>query len=230
MYSLNKVARMVGFLILALVLIAPFGMLIVPAQLVVTGDATATAGNIRASEGLLRAGIASDAVVFLIEIMLTVLIYTLLKPVNKTLSLIAAFARLAMTVVQGMNLLNYFMVLSLMSGADYLAVFSTPQLEALVLLFLDLHEAVALIWGLFFALHLLVSGYLVYQSGYIHKVVGILLMIAGLCYVTQSFGNVLFPQLKGMLTTIGLFSMVELAFPLWLLFKGVRTEKKEGEQ
>ena len=154
----------------------------------------------------------------------------MLKPVNKTLSLIAAFARLAMTVVQGMNLLNYFMVLSLMSGADYLAVFSTPQLEALVLLFLDLHEAVALIWGLFFALHLLVSGYLVYQSGYIHKVVGILLMIAGLCYVTQSFGNVLFPQLKGMLTTIGLFSMVELAFPLWLLFKGVRTEKKEGEQ
>ena len=97
-----------------------------------------------------------------------------------------------------------------------------------MLLFLNLHEAVALIWGLFFALHLLVSGYLVYRSGYIHRIVGILLMIAGLCYVTQSFGNILFPQLKEMLATIGLISMVELAFPLWLLFKGVRIEKKEG--
>lgn len=226
MNSLKRTARIVGLLILALVFIAPFGMLIVPAQLIVAGDAAATANNVRASQDLLRAGIASDAVVFLIEIVLTVMIYALLKPVNKMLSLVAAFARLAMTIVQGINLLNYFIVLSLVGGAGYLTVFTTPQLDALALLFLDLHESVMLVWGLFFALHLLVSGYLVYQSGYIHKVVGLLLAVAGLCYVVQGFGNILFPQFNEILTVIGLFSMVELAFPLWLLIKGIQVKEQ----
>lgn len=220
--NLNRIAKVTALLILALAFIAPFGMLIVPAQLVVPGEAVATASNVRASAGLLRAGMASDALVFLIEIVLTVLIYVLLKPVNETLSLIAAFARLAMTIVQGMNLLNYFLILSLVGGASYLTVFSTPQLDSLTLLFFEAHETVALIWGLFFALHLLVSGYLVYQSGYIHKVVGILLVIAGLCYLIQSFGNILLPQYQSAFAVVGLFSMAELAFPLWLLIKGVK--------
>jgi hypothetical protein len=103
----------------------------------------------------------SDSVVFLIEVVLVVILYVLLKPVSKTLSLVAAFSRLAMAIVQGMNLLNYFAVLLLLSGADYLAVFEPGQLHALVLLFLNAHESVALIWGLFFGLHLLVLGYLV---------------------------------------------------------------------
>jgi len=226
MNSLKPLARIVGLLILALAFIAPFGLMIVPAQLIVVGDAAATASNVRASQNLLRAGIASDAVVFLIEIVLTVMIYALLKPVNETLSLVAAFARLAMTIVQGVNLLNYFAILSLVGGAGYLAVFTTPQLDSLALLFFNLHESVALVWGLFFALHLLVSGYLVYQSGYIHKVVGLLLIVAGLCYATQSFGNILFPQHKDVLISIGLLSMVELAFPLWLLVKGVKIEER----
>lgn len=224
--SLKPLARVVGLLILALAFVAPFGMMIVPAQLVVVGDAAATASNVRASQDLLRAGIAGDALVFLIEIVLTVMIYALLKPVNETLSLVAAFARLAMTIVQGTNLLNYFVVLSLVGSAGYLAAFTTPQLDSLTLLFFNLHESVALVWGLFFALHLLISGYLVYQSGYIHKAVGILLIVAGLCYVTQSFGNILFPQYQKVSSTIGLFSMVELAFPLWLLIKGIEVKER----
>ena len=226
MNSLERTARIVGLLILALTLIAPFGMLIVPAQILVAGDASATANNVRASQDLLRAGIASDAIVFLIEIILTVMIFVLLKPVNKTLSLVAAFARLAMTIIQGLNVLNYFMVLSLVGGAGYLTVFSTPQLDALVLFFFELRDSVAFVWGLFFALHLLVSGYLVYQSGFIHKVVGLLLAVAGLCYAVQDFGNILFPQFNEILTTIGLFSMVELAFPLWLLIKGIEVKEQ----
>ncbi len=226
MNSLKPLARIVGLLILALAFIAPTGMMIIPAQLVVAGDAAATASNVRASQDLLRAGIASDAVVFLIEIVLTVMIYSLLKPVNKTLSLVAAFARLAMTIVQGVNLLNYFAVLSLVGGAGYLTGFTTPQLDSLTLLFFNLHESVALVWGLFFALHLLVSGYLVYQSGYIHKVIGLLLIVAGLCYVVQSFGNILLPQHQEVFSAIGLISMIELAFPLWLLIKGIKVKEQ----
>jgi hypothetical protein len=196
-------------------------MIYVPSTLIVPGDATTTADNILASNGLFRAGIASDSVVFLIEIALTVLIYILLKPVNNILSLIAAFSRLAMTVIQGINLINYFVVLLLLSGATYLSVFEPGQLHALALVFLNIHEYVALIWGLFFALHLLVLGYLVYRSHYISKVIGILLTLASLCYFIQSFGNILFPHYKEIYTTIGFLSIVELAFPLWLLIKGV---------
>ncbi len=139
----------------------------------------------------------------------------------KRLSLVAAFARLAMTMIQGINLLNHFLVLLLLSGAGYLSVFSPEQLQALMLLFLNAHETVVMIWGVAFALHLLLSGYLAYKSGYLPKIIGGLLMIAALCYFTQSFGNMLFPQYKDLFASVGLLSIVEIALPLWLLIKGV---------
>lgn len=222
--SIQKTARITGILILMMAVIAPFGMLYIPSTLIVPGDATTTANHMMAAEGLFRLGIVSDSVVFLIEIVLCALLYGLLKPVNKTLSLVAAFARLAMTIVQSINLLNYLFVLLLLSGADYLKVFPTDQLQALVLLFLNAHEAVVLIWGTAFALHLLVSGYLVYRSGYLPRMVGGLLIIAALCYFTQSFGTMLFPQSKALFASIGLLSIVEIALPLWLLIKGVNVE------
>jgi hypothetical protein len=207
---------------------APFGMMYVPSTLIVPGDANTTANHIMASEGLFRLGIASDSVVLLIEIVLTVLLYVLLKPVSKTLSLVAAFARLAMTVIQGINLLNYFIVLLLLSGAGYLTVFAPDQLHALVLLFLNAHEYVVLVWGLFFGLHLFVLGYLVYKSGYIPKLLGILLVIASFCYLTQSFGNILLPKYEEIYATIGFLSIIEIAFPLWLLIRGVKDQPRNA--
>ncbi len=91
MNSNQKLARITGALILIMAVFAPFGMMYVPSTLIVPGDAAATASNIMASEGLFRLGIASDSVVFLIEIALTVLLYVLLKPVNKNLALLALF-------------------------------------------------------------------------------------------------------------------------------------------
>jgi len=227
MNSLKKIARIAGGLILFTAVFAPFSMMYVPSILIVPGNAATTASNIMASDGLFRLGIVSDSVVFLIEIVLTVLLYVLLKPVSKTLSLVAAFSRLAMTVIQGINLLNHFFVLLLLSGAGYLTAFSPDQLHALVLLFLNAHEYVARIWGLFFGLHLFVLGYLVYKSGYIPRIVGLLLVFASLCYLTQSFGNILLPKYEGIFATVGLLSIVELAFPLWLLIKGVNVEQRE---
>ena len=225
MNSIQKTARVTGILILIMAVIAPFSMIYLPSTLIVPGDAATTAKYITASEGLFRLGMVSDAIVFLIEIGLCALLYTLLKPVSKTLSLVAAFARLAMTILQGINLLNHFFVLLLVSGAGYLTVFAPNQVQALVLLFLNAHEAVVLIWGLAFALHLLISGYLVYQSGYLPKWVGGMLIIAGLCYFTQSFGNLLLPQSKALFASIGLLSTLEIALPLWLLIKGVNVEQ-----
>lgn len=223
--SIKKTARIAGLLTLMLVVFAPFSMIYVPSTLIVPGDATATAHRMMASEGLFRLGMVSDSIVFLIEVVLTVLLYVLLKPVSKTLSLVAAFSRLAMTIIQGINLLNHFIVLLLLSDAGYLTVFTPDQLYALVLLFLNAHDYVVLIWGLFFGLHLFVLGYLVYKSGYIPGIVGILLIIASLSYLLQSFGNILFPQYKELFVSVGYLSIIEIAFPFWLVIKGVNVEQ-----
>lgn len=225
MNSIQKTAKVTAVLILIMAVIAPFSMIYLPSTLIVPDDAATTAKQITASQGLFRLGMVSDSIVFLIEIGLCALLYVLLQPVSKTLSLVATFARLAMTILQGINLLNHFFVLLLVSGAGYLSVFAPAQLDALVLLFLNAHESVVLIWGVAFALHLLLTGYLVYQSGYLPKTIGILLVIAAFCYFIQSFGNLLFPQSKALFTSIGLLSTLEIALPLWLLFKGVNVEQ-----
>jgi hypothetical protein len=227
MNSLKKTARIAGALTLIMSVPALFAFGYVGPSLIVPGDATATASNIMASEGLFRLGIVSDSLVFLIEIVLTVMLYVLLKPVSKTLSLVAAFSRLAMTVVQGINLLNHLIPLLLLSGAGYLTVFEPDQLHALVSLFLDAFVYGSHIWGLFFALHLFFLGYLVYRSGYIPRILGVLLVVSSLCYLVQSFGNILFPKYEEILALVGWFSSIEVAFPLWLVIKGVKDQPRD---
>lgn len=226
---MNRTARIAGLLILLIAFIAPFSMIYVPTTLFIHGDGLATVSNLNASTGLFRAAIASDAVVFLIEVVLTALLYQLLRPVSPTLSLTAAFARLGMAVVQGLNLLNYMVVLVLVSGAGYLSALLPAQLQALVLLFLDAHKYGVLLWGLFFGLHLLVSGYLVYQSGYLPKLIGLLLVGASVCYLGQSFGILLLPQYEAVFTQLGLLSIIEVVLPLWLIIKGVKEPRQSTQ-
>ena len=225
MNSLKKTARIAGVLILSMILFAPFSMVYVPSTLIVPGDAATTANNIMASEGLFRLGIVGASVTFLLEIAIVVMLYVLLKPVSKTLSLVAAFFRLAMTIIQGINLLNHFNALLLLSGADYLTVFKPDQLHDLVLLFLNTHEYVSHIWGLFFGLHLFFLGYLVYKSGYIPRILGVLLVFSSLCYVVQSFGNFLLPKYEEIFALVGWVSIIEVALPLWLVIKGVKDQQ-----
>ncbi len=224
MNSLKKTARIAGILILIVTALAFFSMGYIP-NLIVPGDAATTANNMMASEGLFRLGIVSESVVFLLEIVIVVMLYVLLKPVSKTLSLVVAFSRLAMTIIMGINLLNNFTALLLLSGANYLTVFEPDQLHALVLLFLNAHEYVGHIWGLFFSLHLFFLGYLVYKSGYIPKILGVALVLASLCYLIQSFGNILIPKYEEIFTWVGLISIIEVALPLWLVIKGVRYQQ-----
>jgi hypothetical protein len=227
MSSINKIAKMEGVLHLLMAVLAGFSMMHIPSTLIVPGDAARTANNIMASEGLFRLSIVSDTLVVLIEIALVVLLYRLIKPVSRTLSLVATFSRLAMTIMMAVNLLNHLFVLLLLSGASYLTVFETAQLHALVLLFLDAHSYLVFIWGLLFALHLLVLGYLVYKSGYISRIPGVLLVIASFCYLIQDVGTILLPEYKATFASIGYLSTIEIVFPIWLLIKGVNREKWE---
>lgn len=219
--NINKIARIAGLLTMLMVILAPFSMIYVPTTLIVPDNAATTAANIMTSQGLFRLGMASDLLVVLIEVALTALLYVLIKPVNKTLALVATFARLAMTILQAINLFNLFLVLLLLNGSNYIGAFTPTQINALVMLFLNAHESVVIIWGLLFSLHLLIFGYLTYQSGYLPKIIGILLIIVGLNYLISNFGTILLPQYKALFTSLAAISFIEVAFPLWLVIKGV---------
>jgi hypothetical protein len=220
-------ARIAGLLVLVLVVLGPFSQLYVPSTLIVPGDATATADNIRASGWVLRLGIVSDSLIFLIEIVVTVLLYVLLRPVSRTLSLVLAFARLAMAVIQGINLLPYFTALLLLSGAGYLRVFEPDQLDALALLFLNAHQYVVYIWEIFLGLHLFVLAYLIFKSGYFPRILGVLMVLPSLGYLTHGYGSFLFPNYEEIFSgVVGVGAVIgELPFFLWLLIKGVNVQQ-----
>ncbi len=228
MNSINRTARIAGSLYLLITVAAIFAHFYVPSQIIVPGDASATASNIATSGSLFRIGaIGSELVILLSELVLSVLLYVLFRPVSRTLSLVAAVSRLAMTVIHGVNLLNYFFALLVLGGGGYLAAFQADQLQALAMLFLDAHSFGFTIGIAFLTLHVFFLGILIYKSGYVPRIFGVLFLIAGLGYLIDSFALLLLP---GYETTPAVISMViaiaEISFPVWLLVKGVHVEQR----
>jgi hypothetical protein len=219
-------ARVAAFLLLVLAPLSVFGMIYVPSMLIVPGDAATTARNIMASESLFRLGIASTLLGQIIGIFWTLVLYQLLKPVNKNMAVLMVIFNLLIVPITMLNELNQFAVLLLSSSADYLRVFTPGQLHALVSLFLNLHDYGIKIAGLFWGLWLFPYGFLVFKSGFLPRFIGILLMIGCFGYVIQSFVGFLSPNLEVYTALLSvLTSSGELLLPLWLLFKGVKVEQ-----
>ena len=225
--SPSAYARFAGVLYLLIAVAAIFAHMVIPEQFIVAGDAAATAANIAANETTFRLGtVGSELLILLSEIVLAVVLYVLLKPVSKTLSLIAAVSRLAMTTIHGLNLLNYYLVFQLLNGAELATAFTPEQVNALITLFLDAHSIGFTIGIAFLVPHVLILGYLIVQSGYFPKVLGFLFIAAGFGYLFDAAGQLL---IAGYTTTPGLIAAVialaEMAFPIWLLVKGVNMDR-----
>jgi len=220
--AIQKYARLAAVLYLLITALAVFVHFYVPGQLIVAGDAVTTAENLRASSGLFRVGIAAELLLLLCEVALSLILYVLLRPVHKSLSLIAAVARLVMTTVHGANMLAQLAVFALVSGAGYLAAFDPEQLGALAMVLLEA-SSYGFSAGIFFlTLHAAVLGYLIVRSGYFPKVIGVLFMIAAVGYLIDSLCHVLIPGYVTGAPVIAIpIALSEIAFPLWLLFKGV---------
>jgi len=216
-------ARVAGFLYLIANLFAPFTLLYLPSRFIVRGDAAATASNIMASESLFRFGIALNLFTFTGQIFLVLALYQLLKVVNKNMASLMVIFSLAAVPIAMLNELTQLAVLQLLNGADYLKVFPTDQLQALAYLFLRLHSQGFLIAQIFWGLWLFPMGYLVFKSGFLPKILGILLMIACFGYVIQSLAVFLFPNFN--VNIIFFTSWGELLLLLWLLIKGVNVEQ-----
>ncbi len=215
-------ARVAGFLYLLLFLGA-FGLLY-PSRLIVRGDAAATASNIMASESLFRLSIVSNLLSQIVYIFLVLALYQLLKPVNKNMALLMVIFVLVAVPIAMLNELTQLAVLQLLSGADYLKVFTADQLHALVMLFLNLHGQGLNIAQIFWGLWLFPLGYLVFKSGFLPRILGILLMLGCFGFLIDSFAAFLLPNLK---VNIGMFGVGELLLTLWLLIKGVNVEQWE---
>ena len=217
------IARLAGFLYLLTVPLGVFTFLYVPASLIVSGDATATALNVKASEPLFRLGIVSTLLGAIIPILYVLLLFQLLKPVRKDIAVLMVVVALIGLAITMLNEVTQLGVLQFLSGADYLAVFTTAQLQALAYLFVRLHSYGISIAFIFSGLWLLPLGYLVFKSGFLPRILGVLLIIAGFGYLIDVFGGFLFP---GSNLSIGLFTgLAEIFFLLWLLIKGVNVEQ-----
>jgi hypothetical protein len=214
-------ARVAGSLYLIANIFAPFTLLYLPSRFIVRGDAAATANNVIASESLFRFGIVGNLFTFIANIFLALALYQLLKVVNKNMASLMVILFLVGVPIAMLNELTQLAILQLLGGADYLKAYPTDQLQALAYLLLRLHDQGLLIAHIFFGLWLLPMGYLVFKSGFIPKIVGVLLVIAGVGYVVQSFAAFL-----GYNVNIILFTgLGELVFLLWLLIKGVNVEQ-----
>ncbi len=226
MKSIQRTARFAGVLYLVITVAAIMAHIYMPSQIIIPEDAAATVNNIKGSTALFRlGGVGSELVILLSELILAIVLYVLLKPVNKTLSLIAAVSRLIMTTVHGFNLINYFFVLTLVSGAGFLSAFDAGQINSLVMLFLEAHSYGFTIGIAFLTIHVFVLGYLIFKSGYFPKILGVLFIAAGVGYLVDSFALLLSASYETTPIYLSLpITISEIAFPLWLLIKGVNKE------
>src|ERR1700690_1929276 len=177
-------ARMAGAFQLLEAIAATFGQVIVLGRLVVAGNAAATAANILGHERLFWLGFASSLIGVAFHIAWALLMYVLLQPVNRSLSLLAAFFVLVSCAMQALTSLFYLAPLLILQGGSSLSAFTAEQLQTLALMFLKLNQYSYNIDLVFFGLWCILTGYLIFRSTFLPRVLGVLVMISGLGWIT----------------------------------------------
>jgi len=190
--------------------------------LVVSGDAAATANHLLAHERLFRLSVAVGLIGTALYIAVTVLFYRLFKPVNKTVSLLAAFFSLVGCAIQAFGSLFQIAPLVVLEGSTYLSAFKVEQLQAVALMFIKLNVQAAYIYLVFFGLFNLLIGYLIFKSTFLPRILGVLMALSGLGWLMF-----LSPWLANyVLTYVEVIGIIaEASLMLWLLVKGVKVER-----
>lgn len=219
-------ARVGGVLYLTMIALGMIEELLIRGR-ITTGDAATTFANLQKMEMLWRTGIAMEMLMGIITIALSVIVYVLTRPVHKELALMALLFSSVATAVESAYIIQLVEALFPLGKSAYLSAFTPGQLQAMTALAMKAHllgfGIALLLFGPFF----LVTGYLIFRSGYFPKAIGVLYQLAGLAYMFNGFGLVLAPQFAGRLFMImgAPVFIGETSFALWLLIKGVRIER-----
>lgn len=220
------VARVGGMLYLIIIALGALGAAVIRGSIVVPGNATATAANLRSMEWLWRLGVAGEVVLLTCATALALILYVLLRRVSRDLALAAVFFNLVCIAIEGVAAVSLAALFPLAS-APYLNAFAPEQINAMAMLSVRSHTAGFGIALIFFGVECVILGYLIYRSGYMPRSIGVLMEIAGVCYVINSFALLLSPPLSSRLFPAILIPslIAELSLALWLLVKGVNAEK-----
>jgi hypothetical protein len=222
----NKSARLAGCFYLIYFATTIFADVFGRSRLIVFGDAAVTAQNIITSAWQFRIGFISDLISAVFFLLAAWALYALLKSVHKELALLFLLLNLAGVAVYSINLLNQFAALLLLSGADYLKVFQIEQLQALAMFFLYLYKNGYWISQIFFGAWLFPLGYLVFKSGFLPRILGIVMMIHCVGWLMTFLQFFLFPGFAAITyLTYPLGFISEAGLTLWLLIMGVKEQK-----
>jgi hypothetical protein len=219
--SPRPTARITGAVYLLYFLTAVLGEFFLKG-LVVDGDAAATATNILAHQPLYRLGLATGLIATVCYIALTAFFYDLFKPVDRSLSLLAAFFSLVGCAILAFGSFFQLAPLVVLGGSQYLSVLKVEQLQALAQMFLQLNTEAANIYLVFFGFYDLLIGYLIFRSAFLPRILGVLMALAGLGWLTflsPPLGNHLSPY------NLVLGFVAELLLMLWLLVRGVNVQR-----
>ena len=226
MHSTVKAARIAGAIYLSMVVTGPFSLMYVPNKLIVSGNATATAGNILAHETMFLLAILAGLTGSVIFICLAIALCRLFREVDQTQALLLVGLVLVSATVGFFDELNNLAALTLFRGGEFLSVFSKDQLDALGMLFIRLHHEGIVINELFWGLWLLPFGVLVYKSRFLPRILGVWLIVNCFAYVMISLTGLLWPQNYSKVFNLSqpvLFG--EIAIMLWLLIRGANVKR-----
>ena len=226
MDSKKTTARIAGLLYLILILCGIFYLRYVPSKLIVWNNHAVTTNNIISSETLFRLGILAGLVGHTLFLLLPIVLYKLLSPVDKTHAVLMVIFAVVSVPIALVNTLNQFAVLTLISKANYLHVFEADKLQAQIMFYLDSYDNGNQLGSIFWGLWLFPFGYLVFKSGFLPKILGILLMVGCFGYLINFVGNFLIPKysetaISTYITKLPGFG--EFGICLWLLIMGVKT-------
>ncbi|HZI26927.1 MAG TPA: DUF4386 domain-containing protein [Gemmatimonadaceae bacterium] len=216
-----RYARAAGVAMLLSIIFGAIGEAYVPSQIIVHGDAAATAANIINHPMLFRVGFATYLVEGICDITLSVLFYILLRPVDRNLALLSAFFGIASMMLFAVAMSAYFGSSLVLSETAGMAAFTTEQRNAFALLSLRVSTMIATLFLILYGIATMIRGYLIMRSGYFPKVFGMLFMLAGAGFFLRTATYVLTPAYSSELMLLPI-AAAGIPFMLWLLIRGVK--------
>ncbi|NIK54342.1 DUF4386 domain-containing protein [Kribbella shirazensis] len=218
--ALRQAGLVAGVGILAMAVLSGFGIFYVGEGLMTPGDTASTVEDIAASDGLFRWGTASLYAVVVLDVVVAWALFRFLRPVSSGLARLAAWFRLAYAGVFMLAIGQLAGIPDLVASDQYSSLFTAEQIQGQTLLKIDAFDDLWMAGLILFGIHLTLVGYLAYRSGYVPKLLGVLLVIAGAGYVFDSLASTVLASPPGSVATVTFVG--EFLLALWLVARGRR--------